>query len=252
MEFRMLGLLEVVDDGRPVTVGPGKESALLALLLLNANQPLSTDRLIDELWDERQRPENAAKTVQIYVSRLRGRLDSERILTTPAGYMLRAAPGELDGARFEQLAAEGQSELEAGRPARAEIVLSEALGLWRGEALADFRFEGFAQGEIGRLQERHASVVADRVDARLALGRAEEVIPELEALIREQQVSERPRRQLMLALYQAGRQADALEAYQAARSALVEELGIEPGRRLRELHQQILSQDPALDLAARA
>jgi DNA-binding SARP family transcriptional activator len=153
--------------------------------------------------------------------------------------MLRAAPGELDGARFEQLAAEGQSQLEAGHPARAEIVLSEALGLWRGEALADFRFEGFAQGEIGRLQERHASVVADRVDARLALGRAEEVIPELEALIREQRVSERPRR-LMLALHQAGRQATRWRPIRPhARAA---EGQASSRRRLRELHQQILSQ----------
>ena len=222
---------------------------MLALLLVNANQPVSADLLIDGLWEERP-PANAAKTVQIYISRLRGRLGRERILTTPAGYLLRVEAEELDASRFERLAAEGRSLLEAGNPARAEIVLSEALDLWRGEALADFRFNGFAQAEIGRLQERRASGVADRIDARLALGRAEEVIPELEALIREQPVSERPRRQLMLALYQAGRQADALEAYQAARSALVEELGIEPGRRLRELHQQILSQDPALDLAA--
>ena len=158
---------------------------MLALLLVNANQPVSADLLIDGLWEERP-PANAAKTVQIYISRLRGRLGRDRILTTPAGYLLRVESEELDASRFERLAVEGRSLFEAGNPARAEIVLSEALDLWRGEALADFRFNGFAQAEIDRLQERHASVVADRIDARLALGRGEEVIPELEALIREQ------------------------------------------------------------------
>ena len=154
MEFRVLGLLEVDENGRPVTVGRGKESALLALLLVNANKPLSIDRLIDELWEKRQ-PENAAKTVQIYMSRLRGRLGRERIITTPAGYMLRVESKELDARRFEELAVDGQSQLEAGNPGRAEAVLSESLDLWRGQALADFRFEGFAQAEIGRLEELH-------------------------------------------------------------------------------------------------
>ena len=175
----MLGLLEVVEDGRPLAIGPGKERALLALLLMNTNQPLSIDRLIEELWDERQQPENSAKTVQIYISRLRGHLGRGRIVTTSAGYMLRAEPGELDARCFEQLADEGQSQLEAGNPARAEIVLSEALDLWRGDAFADFRFDAFAQAEIGRLRELYGSAVADRVDARLALGRAEELISEL-------------------------------------------------------------------------
>jgi DNA-binding SARP family transcriptional activator len=248
VEFRVLGLLEVVENGRPVAIGSGKERALLALLLVNANRPLSVDSLIDELWDERRRPENAAKTVQIYVSRLRGRLGGERILTTPAGYVLRLEAAELDTTRFEQLAAEGQTQLEAANSGRAEVVLSEALALWRGEALADFRYDRFAQAEIARLEERHGSVVADRVDARLALGQAEELIAELEALVREQPLWERPRRQLMLALYRTGRQADALDAYQSARAALVEELGIEPSRSLREIHQQILNQDPALDV----
>ena len=161
--------------------------------------------------------------------------------------MLRAVSAELDASRFEQLADEGQAQLEAGNSGRADLVLSEALDLWRGEALADFRFNRFAQAEIGRLQERRASAVADRVDARLALGHAEGLIADLEALIREQPLWERPRQQLMLTLYRAGRQADALDAYQATRSTLVEGLGIEPSRSLRELHQQILNQDPALD-----
>jgi DNA-binding SARP family transcriptional activator len=252
VEFRILGLLEVVEDGRPVTIGRGRERALLALLLLNANRPLSTERLVEELWQGRRPPENAAKTVQIYVSRLRGRLGAEGILTTPAGYALQIDPAELDADRFERLAAEGQARLAAGEAERAELVLSEALVLWRGEALADFRFDAFAQAEIGRLEERRAAAAADRVDARLSLGQANQLIGELEALVREQPLRERPRRQLMLALYQTGRQADALEAYQAARSTLVEELGIEPSRDLRDLHQQILNQDPALDLVVGA
>ena len=222
---------------------------MLALLLVNANQPVSADLLIDGLWEERP-PTNVAKTVQIYISRLR-RPAWPRPNSVPPPPATCCGSNRKSSTRVVRAACgRGPEPFEAGNPARAEIVLSEALDLWRGEALADFRFNGFAQAEIDRLQERHASVVADRIDARLALGRGEQVIPELEALIREQPLSERPRRQLMLALYHAGRQADALEAYQAARSALVEELGIEPGRRLRELHQQILSQDPALDLAA--
>jgi len=248
VEFRFLGLLEVVENDRPVSIGRGKESALLALLLVNVNRPLSIDRVIDELWDGRGPPENAAKTVQIYVSRLRGRLGVGRILTTPAGYMLQADPTELDASRFERLAAEGQSQLESGHSHRAEVLLTEALDVWRGDALADFRFDGFAQAEIGRLQERRGVAVADRIDARLGLSQGEELVSEVEALIREQPLWERPRRQLMLALYQAGRQADALDAYQAARSTLLAELGIEPSRGLRELHQQILNQDPALEV----
>ena len=222
---------------------------MLALLLVNANQPLSTDLLIDGLWEERPPAE-------------RGQDGSDLHLTLARSAWPRADPddpgrlhaaGRIGRARRESLrAACGRGPESSSRPVTPLARRSccrKRLDLWRGEALADFRFNGFAQAEIGRLQERRASAVADRVDARLALGRAEEVIPELEALIREQPVSERPRRQLMLALYQAGRQADALDAYQAARSALVEELGIEPSRSLRELHQQILSQDPALDLA---
>jgi DNA-binding SARP family transcriptional activator len=252
VEFRILGLLEVVDDGRPVSIGRGRERALLALLLLNANRPLSTERLVEELWEGRRPPKNAAKTVQIYVSRLRGRLGAERILTTPIGYALELEPSELDAGRFERLAGEGQAHLAAGEAERAELVLSEALGLWRGDALADFRFEAFARAEIGRLEERRGAAVADRVDARLVRGRANELIGELEALVREQPLRERPRRQLMLALYQAGRQADALDVYAGTRRALVEELGIEPSRELRDLQQAILRQDPTLDLVAGA
>ena len=246
MEFRVLGLLEVAEQGRPVTIGPGKESALLALLLVNANQPLSIDRLCEELWEERQ-PENAAKTVQIYVSRLRGRLDRERIVTTRAGYMLKVEDSELDVSRFERLAAEGHSRLEAGEARLAEAVLTEALDLWCGHALADFRFEAFAQMEIGRLQELHGSAAADRIDARLALGKAEELIPELESMVREQPLWERPRKQLMLALYQSGRQPDALALYQSTRALLTEQLGLDPSPELQALERSILNQAPELD-----
>jgi len=252
VEFRILGLLEVVEHGQPLEVGRGKDSALLALLLLNANRPVSVERAVDELWEGLKPPANASKTVQIYVSRLRSRLGSERILTTPAGYVLKADASEVDASRFERLAAEGQAHLEAGKLDRAVGELTAALDLWRGEALADFGFDVFAQAEIGRLRERHESAVADQIDARLGLGQAAELITELEALVREHPLWERPRRQLMLALYHAGRQADALEAYQEARSTFVEGLGIEPSRALRELHQQILNQDPALEPEPRA
>lgn len=250
MEFRVLGLLAVVDNGRPVTIGRGKESALLALLLLHANQPVSVDRLIDELWEQRP-PENAGKAVQIYISRLRARLGRERIVTTSAGYVLRVEPGELDARRFEQLAEEGQNELETGNPADAEAMLSEALDLWHGQVFAEFRFDVFAQAEIRRLEELHSSTVAGRVDARLALGQAEQLIPELKALVREQPLWERPRRQLMLALYQAGRQAEALALYQSTRKVLDAELGVEPGPDLQALERAILNQAPELERSTR-
>ena len=245
MDFRVLGLLEVGEDSETLTMGRGRESALLALLLLNANAPVSTDRALDELW-EGQLPENAAKTVQIYISRLRRRLGRERIVTTPAGYMLLVEPIELDAARFERLASEGRNELEAGNAARADTVLSEALALWRGPAFADFLYRGFARAESGRLDELRRSAVADRIEARLALGSGEKLIAELEALVLDQPLWERPRRQLMLALYQAGRQADALELYQSTRSLLANELGLDPSAELQALERAILNQESEL------
>ncbi len=236
MDFRILGPLEVFEDGRALDLGGAKQRAALAMLALHANRVVSRDRLIEALWDE-EPTETARKALQGYVSQLRKVLGRERLETKTPGYLLRLAPDELDLARFERLH-------DSGRP-------EEALELWRGDPLADFADQRFAQAEIARLQELRLSCVEQRIERDLAAGRHAELVGELEALTQEHPLREHLRAQLMLALYRAGRQAEALAAYQAARSALVDELGIEPGQRLRGLHQQILSQDPALDLPVR-
>jgi DNA-binding SARP family transcriptional activator len=254
MDFRILGPLEVLDEGHRVALGGDKQRALLGLLLVNAGETLSTDRLIDELWGERP-PATAAKTVQVHISRLRKALaagagnGSEAVVVTREhGYQLEIDPERLDAHRFERLLAEGRSELAADRPERAAPALEEALTLWRGQPLADLAYEAFAQAEIARLENLRAAALEQLIEAKLALGRHLEVIGELEALIAEHPYRERLRAQLMLALYRSDRQADALQAYQDTRIALTEELGIEPGERLRELERAILGQDPALAL----
>jgi DNA-binding SARP family transcriptional activator/ABC-type branched-subunit amino acid transport system substrate-binding protein len=245
VEFGLLGLLDVVDRGRAVPIGRGKESALLAVLLLHANNPVSADRLVHELWGERA-PENAAKNVQQYVSRLRRHLGAERLVTTPGGYLLEVEPEELDVTQFDQLAADGRSAFESGDAASAERLFSSALGLWRGPVLADFRYDEFAQDAIRRLEAERRRVRADRVDAQLALGRADRALPEVQELIDEDPHWERPRGQLMLALYRTGRQSDALDVYRTTRSVFDRDLGLEPSRELQELEREILNQDPAL------
>jgi DNA-binding SARP family transcriptional activator len=234
MEFRILGPLEVLTDGRPLDVGGHKPTAVLALLLLAANRPVSLDAMIDALWED-DPPETAHKSLQVYVSHLRKLLGRERVETRAPGYLLRVEPDELDLDRFRRLRAEGQ--------------LDEALALWRGPPLAQFARERFAQPEIGRLEELRLACLEERGERELARGAHAELASELEGLVKEHPLREALRAQLMLCLYRAGRQADALAAYSAARSALVDELGIEPGRRLRELHQAILEQDPGLDPA---
>ena len=249
MDFRILGPLEVLVEGRSVALGGSKQRALLALLLVHANETLTTDRLIEELWGERP-PANAAKTVQVHVSRLRKALAADAVggpvVTRERGYELKLDPERLDSHRFEQLLAEGGSELAASRAERAQAVLGEALSLWRGEPLADLAHERFAQGEISRLEDLRIGAFEQLVEAKLALGGHAEVVSQLETLIDEHPYREGLRAQLMFALYRCDRQADALQAYQDARRTLVEELGIEPGERLRKLEQAILAQDPAL------
>jgi DNA-binding SARP family transcriptional activator len=237
MEFRILGPLGVVDDGRALDLGGQKQRALLALLLLEANRVVSSDRLIEALW-EQEPPETALKALQVYVSQLRKLLGKERLETKAPGYLLRVEPEELDLVRFQRLQEEGN--------------LQDALLLWRGPPLAEFAYQRFAQAEIGRLEELHLACLELRIERDLARGRHAELIGDLEAIAQEHPLRERLQAQLMLALYRAGRQAEALDAYQQARTALVEELGIEPGRQLRDLHQAILRQDAALDLDARA
>ena len=249
MEFRILGPLEVLDEGRAVALGGSKQRALLAVLLLHANQTLTPDRLIDELWGDRP-PATAAKTLQAHVSRLRKALGAHdgAVVTRAHGYELSLDPGSIDAHRFERLIGEGRGALATDRPERALATMQEALSLWRGPALADLAYEPFAQSEIARLDELRIAAREQLIETRLALGGHVELVGELESLIAEHPYRERLRTQLMLALYRSDRQADALQAYQDARRTLVDQLGIEPGERLRRLERAILAHDPALDL----
>jgi predicted ATPase/class 3 adenylate cyclase/DNA-binding SARP family transcriptional activator len=250
LELGLLGPFEVrIDHGAPVALGGVRQRALLAVLALHANQVVSTDRLIDELWGEHP-PSTAVHTVQVFVSRLRGALGpaGERLLTRPPGYVLELGPDELDAARCKRLYDSARSALGAGNAARAAALLHDAQALWRGPPLAEFTYEPFAQATIAQLEELRLSCREEIIEAELALGRHAEVVSELESLIREQPLRERPRGQLMLALYRCGRQAEALENFRLTRQKLIDEMGIEPGAALRELHEAILRQDATLEL----
>jgi DNA-binding SARP family transcriptional activator len=240
MEFRILGPLEVVEDDRPVRLDRRRLRALLAYLLLHANRPVSADQLIDEVWGP-EPPKTAGASLQNYISRLRKAIGSELIVSQAPGYLLRVDPERFDLARFERLVAEAR---RVGEPRERAEKLRVALSLWRGPALEDLAFESFAQTEIARLEEARLEALEERVDADLALGRAGDLIIELEGLVARYPLRERFRVQLMLALYRAGRQADALAAYQDARRMLLDELGLEPSEELRGLEQAILRQDP--------
>jgi DNA-binding SARP family transcriptional activator/class 3 adenylate cyclase len=245
MEFRILGPLEAREEGRRLQLGGSKQRALLALLLLHANELVPTQRLVDELWGASP-PPSAAKAVQVYVSRFRKLLGRERLETRGPAYVLRVEPGELDLHRFEELLAEGRRLFDAGSPAAALGLLDEALGVWHGPALVEFDYDAFARGAITRLEELRVAASELQLETRLALGLHAEVVPELEALVREHPLRETLIRLLMLALYRGGRQADALAVYQDARRALVGGLGLEPGHALQQLERAILRQDAAL------
>jgi len=208
LDYRILGPLEVVEAGRSLPLGGPKQRSLLALLLLHANEVVATDELIDRLWGDRP-PPTAAKVVQVQVWRLRKTMGRDSLVTRPPGYVLRLLPDELDLERFERLVAEARK----AEPTIAAGKLREALSLWRGQPLADLAYESFASTEIARLEELRVVALEERIEADLALGRSAELVPELEALVVEHPLRERLRRQLMLALYRSGRQADALEAY---------------------------------------
>ena len=245
MDFRILGPLEVIGDGRTLTLGGASQRALLALLLLHANEVVSSDRLLDELWTD-EPPRSGVTALQVRVSQLRKALGTEadRIETKAPGYVVRVASGELDLDRFSRLF----EEAGGAEPATAAEKLRDALALWRGPTLADFAYERFAAAAIERIEELRLAALERRIDADLALGRDAEVVGELEALVGGHPFRERLRGQLMLALYRSGRQAEALEAYQATRHALVDGLGIEPSPALHELERAILRQDPELNL----
>jgi DNA-binding SARP family transcriptional activator len=245
MDFLILGPLEVTAGGRALELGAAKQRALLAVLLLHPNQAVSASRLIDELWGEAPIA-SAAKVVQGYVSGLRKALGADAIATTPGGYMARVDPRRLDAARFEALAAEGRARLQDD-PAAAGERLREALALWRGRPLEGVALESVAAGEAERLEELRLSVLEQRVEADLALGRDEGLVAELRALVEAHPYRERLRAHLMLALYRAGRQAEALAAYRDARALLAEELGLDPSAELQRLERQMLVQAPELD-----
>jgi DNA-binding SARP family transcriptional activator len=248
----LLGPLEVVSDGGlAVSIGAGRQRALLALLILQANELVPSDRLVEELWGETP-PPTANKMLHNQVSGLRQALGRNgRLETRGSAYRLNVHPGERDVDRFEELFTSGRAQIEAD-PHVASEKLRQALELWRGPPLSDLSYERFAQTEIARLEERRWAAFEARVEAGLALGRPADLISELEAAVAEQPLREHLRGQLMLALYRCGRQAEALEAYRAARRTLVEEIGVEPGRELQALQDAILARGPRARCAARS
>jgi predicted ATPase/DNA-binding SARP family transcriptional activator len=244
--FRLLGPLAVSVDGKDVALGGQKRKALLAALLLEANEVVSRDRLIDALWGE-DPPDTARNTIQVYVSQLRKLLPDGTLETAPHGYRLAVDRDSVDLFQFTRLAEEGRTAFTLGDATGAAELLGRALELWSGPPLADLSWEPFARAEILRLEDLRLAALEDRFDADLALGRHGQVVGELERLVSDQPLRERLRSQLMLALYRSGRQADALAVYQSARRTFVDELGIEPGEPLRKLQRAILAQEESLE-----
>jgi len=240
VEFRLLGGVEAESDGQPLQLGGPRQRALLSLLLLDAGRPVSVDRLIDELWAGAP-PDGAETSLRSYVSRLRAALgDGVPILGTSDGYAIAITPDRLDTDRFERHVREAEAALGGRKPRRARDLLSQALGLWRGEAFGELAADGSLRVEAERLEELRLHALEMRVEADLELGGGPELVGELEVLVRQHPFRERLWRQLMLALYRADRQADALDAYRRARQQLVEQLGLEPGEELERLQLAIL------------
>jgi WD40 repeat protein/DNA-binding SARP family transcriptional activator len=246
MDYRILGPLEVRRERDVVTLGGPKPRAILAVLLLHANEPVSADRLANEVWGE-EAPARTTQNVQVTISRLRKALGDDVVTTTPAGYRLQVGPGELDADRFQELAKRGHEALEAGRVEEAATCLREADELWHGPPLADVADLPFVSEEIRRLEEAQLSAMVDRVKAEAAAGDPE-LVSHLRRLVDQYPGHEWFAGQLMRALYRGGRQAEALAAYQDVRRHLIEEFGIEPGAELRDLQRAILQQDPSLKL----
>jgi YVTN family beta-propeller protein len=247
VEFGILGPVVARRDGEQLPLGGPKPRALLAVLLLHANQPVSRDALIEALWGE-QAPPTASHTLDNYVSRLRAVIGRDRLLTRPPGYGIVVEEGELDLDRFQRLADEGRRELAHGAPSAAAEAFRGAVALWRGPALSDLFYEAALGAESARLEELRLAVLEDAIDADLELGESAKLVPELEGLVREHPLRERLVRQLMLALYRSGRQAAALDTYRSTRRRLAEDLGLEPGPQLQQLERLILEHDPSLEL----
>jgi DNA-binding SARP family transcriptional activator len=247
MDFRILGRLEVRRDGVPIEVPGNRQRAVLAVLLLNANQVVSSERLLDAVWGE-DLPSAGGTALRVRVSQLRRALapDGDVIATRSPGYVIHLGPDQLDVHRFERLVREGDRALAREDAPAAAATLEEALALWRGSALADFPYEVFAQGPIRRLEELRMSAREQLIGARLALGDHQRLLAELQELVSEHPLRERLWAHLMLALYRNGRQAEALEAYRRARQTLADEVGLEPGPELRALEHSILNQAPEL------
>jgi len=243
MEFRILGPLEVHADGRRIALGGPKQRALLGVLLLHANESISTERLVDELWGDRP-PARAHKLVQGYVSGLRKQLGPARVVTRSPGYLVRIEAGELDALEFDRLVSAART---AEEPSDKADRLREALELWRGAALADVRLEGFGAREAERLDEQRLATLLERIEVDLDLGRHTKLVGELEALVAAHPLQERLRALLMLSLYRSGRQADALELYRATRRLLADELGLDPSLELQRLERLVLTHDSELD-----
>jgi DNA-binding SARP family transcriptional activator len=246
VQFRVLGPIEVDGVAGRIRIDRGKPLALLGLLLLRANQVLSIEEILDALWGD-ELPDSAEHAVEVYVSRLRHALGPDRIQTQAPGYRLRVTEGELDLLHFTQLISEAKAASESGNPGRAASLLEDAEGLWRGPPLPELVGTPSGIAEINRLHEMRLGATEARIDARLASGAASELVPELERSVAAHPYREHVTGQLMLALYRAGRQADALAVFTAARQTLDEELGVEPGADLQRLQVRILQQDPALD-----
>src|SRR5215469_5016416 len=245
MRVRILGPFDLEDGGRQITIGGVRQRAVLAGLLLHANEVVPSEQLLVDLWGE-DAPPSAANALQAAISRLRRVLPPGRLTTTGPGYMLRIFPAELDTAQFEQLTFEGRDALAAGGAAEALQLLDQAMTLWRGPPLADFRYEPFAQAEIARLEELQLACLEERNEAQLALGSPGALTAELGRMVNDHPLRERLRGQLMLALYRGGRQTEALETYREFRKVLMEDLGLEPSAALRELEAEILRHDPVL------
>jgi basic membrane lipoprotein Med (substrate-binding protein (PBP1-ABC) superfamily)/DNA-binding SARP family transcriptional activator len=251
MEYRILGPIEVLEGGVPVDIGSRQQRALLALLIVNVNRVVSTERILEEFWPDD--PEGKEKTLWVYISRLRSTLEPGRearsrntvLITRDHGYSLHVDPDDIDAHRFERTVEHGRT-LVSDDPVAASTDLREALALWRGDALEDFAYDEFAQAEIARLEELRLVATEDRIDADLRSGLHRDTIGELVGIAREYPLRERPVSLLMTALYCSGRQADALRAFQVYRRTIGEELGIEPSPELSRLEEQVLLHDPRL------